>query len=92
MEETKCDSLFLPNQNNNLRQCIFLFNKVPKHIVCRTNIKGNTMVIQNEKGSVFIKDQIDTMSISFIRNSKRLVSMNTNNYNEIVNHIVKFLY
>lgn len=91
MEETKCDSSFMTNQNNNLRQCLKLFNNVEKNIIRRASIIGNTMVIKNENENVFIKDNNGIFSIYLIRESVIIDSKKTTNYNELVNFLVTFL-
>ena len=97
MEESKCDELFLRNQNNNLRQCLHLFEKVPKNIICQTNITGNAMIVKNGNGSVYVRDERNNfnnregITAHFLKNSRKMNSINSVNYNEIVNFIVQCL-
>jgi hypothetical protein len=94
MEESKCDELFLRNQNNNLRQCLHLFEKVPKNIICQTNISGNAMIVKNCNGSVYVRDETNKfnhITAHFLKNSRKINSINSVNYDEIVNFIVQCL-
>jgi hypothetical protein len=92
MEESKCEPSFLVNQNNDIRQCLYLLNKEKVKLVCKTQISGSTMVIKKSNKIIYIEFIPNgSMKICCIEDSIIKKKEQLENYTEIVREIVSWL-